>query len=374
MITPTDEQRQLRATVRDFLAATCSYEQLLAQTAQPAGFDRAAWRRAAAELGLPGIAVPEQYGGSGFSPAELVWILVESGRALCPAPLFSSVVLATTALLASGDDDACRELLPGIVAGERTATVAVSERRPGWTPAGVAATATGTGRTRRLRGTKTAVVDAHTADDLLVAARTGERVSLLRVARTAPGVAITPRPGIDVTRRLCDVVLDDAPARLVGEEGAGRPTLERVRDTALAALAAEAVGGMARLTDLAAEHARTREQFGAPIGSFQAVKHRVADMVVAADLGERAAETLAWALGTDDGQFPLVAAALFAHNADAYVAVAESALQVLGGIGFTAEHPAHLYLKRARAGRALLGTPAEHRARIAPAILEVPAS
>jgi alkylation response protein AidB-like acyl-CoA dehydrogenase len=369
MITPTDEQRQLRATVRAFLEATCSHEHLVAQTEQPDGFDRAAWRRAGGELGLPGIAVPESYGGSGSSPAELVWVLAECGRALWPAPLFSSVVLATTALLASGDDGACRELLPAMAAGERIGTLAVAERRLLWTPEQIRTTAAGTGRDRRVHGAKTAVVDAHVADDLLVAARTGEGVSLLRVPADAPGVSVTPRPGFDRTRRLADVVFDGAPGLVVGEEGAGWEVLERVRDTALAALAAEAVGGMARLTDLAVAHARTREQFGVPIGSFQAVKHRIADMVVAVDLGERSAETLVWGLEADDDQTPIVAAAMFAHNADAYVTVAESALQVLGGIGFTAEHPAHLYVKRARASRALLGMPAEHRERIAPAIL-----
>ncbi len=369
MITPTDEQRQLRTTVRDFLAATCSHGQLTAQLGQPEGFDRATWRRAASELGLPGVAVPESYGGSGLSPADLVWVLAECGRALYPGPFLPSAVLACTALLAGGDADACGELLPALAAGERVGAVAVAERQLGWSADRIRTTATGTGRVRRVHGTKIAVIGAQVADDLLVAARTGEGLSLLHVARTAPGVVVVPRPGIDTTRRVADVVFDDAPARVVGVEGAGWETVQRVRDVALAALAAEAVGGMARLTDLAAEHARTREQFGVPIGTFQAVKHRVADMVVAADLGERSAETLAWALAADDGQVPVVAAAVFAHNADAYVTVAESALQVLGGIGFTAEHPAHLYLKRARAARALLGMPAEHRERIAPAIL-----
>jgi alkylation response protein AidB-like acyl-CoA dehydrogenase len=177
------------------------------------------------------------------------------------------------------------------------------------------------------------------------------------------------RTAIDVTRPLTDIRFDDALGRIVGLEGDGWRVVERARDTALAILAAEAVGGISLLTEIAAEHARTRKQFGVTIGTFQAVKHRVADMVVAAEIAERSAETLMWASDIDDEQWPIVAATMFAHNADAYVTVAESALQVLGGIGFTAEHPAHLYVKRARGSRALLGLPAEHRDRIADSLL-----
>ena len=368
MITPTAEQTQLRAAVRDFLAAHCSHQQLLAQLEQPAGFDAATWRRAAGELGLLGIAVPESYGGSGFSPADLVGVLVECGRALYPGPLFASAVLASSALLASGDDAACAALLPPLVSGELVATVAVAERQLLWTPDQITARAVGAGQDRRLSGTKIAVVHGSVADVLLVAARTENGISLLQVRADAPGLDVRGRAAIDATRSLADIRFSETPARLVGADGGGWPAVERVRDLALAAMAAEAVGGMSRLTELAIDHARTREQFGVPIGSFQAVKHRVADMVVAVEVAERSAEVLMWALGDDQGDLPIVAASLFAHNADAYVTVAESALQVLGGMGFTAEHPAHLYVKRARGSRALFGLPAAHRERIAPAL------
>jgi alkylation response protein AidB-like acyl-CoA dehydrogenase len=369
VITPTAEQTQLRAAVRDFLAAHCSHQQLRAQLEQPGGFDGAAWRRAADELGLLGMAVPESYGGSGFSPAELIGVLVECGRALYPAPLFASTVLASTALLASGDEAACAALLPALVGGELVATVAVAERQLLWAADQIAANAFGAGLERRLSGTKIAVVHGGVADVLLVAARTENGVSLLHVRADAPGLNVRRRPRIDATRSLADVRFDETPARIVGAEGGGWPVVERVRDLALAAVAAEAVGGMSRLTELAVDHARTREQFGVPIGSFQAVKHRVADMVVAVEVAERSAEVLMWALDAGSHDFPIVAATLFAHNADAYVTVAESALQVLGGMGFTAEHPAHLYVKRARSSRALFGLPSVHRERIAPALL-----
>jgi alkylation response protein AidB-like acyl-CoA dehydrogenase len=255
------------------------------------------------------------------------------------------------------------------VRGELIATVAVAEQSLLWAAGQVAVRATGTGPRRRLSGTKLAVVHGGVADILLVAARTENGVSLLQVRADAPGLSVRPRPGIDATRPLADVHLNDAPASIVGTEGDGWPVLERVRDLALAAVAAEAVGGMSRLTELAIDHAGTREQFGVPIGSFQAVKHRVADMVVAAEAAERSAEVLMWALGAGEQDFPVVAATLFAHNADDYVTVAESALQVLGGMGFTAEHPAHLYVKRARSSRALFGLPSAHRERIAPVVL-----
>jgi alkylation response protein AidB-like acyl-CoA dehydrogenase len=369
MITPTDEQTQMRAVVREFLAARCSHQQLLAQGRQPAGFDPAVWRRVAVELGLLGMAVPESYGGGGFSPAELIGVLVECGRALYPGPLFASTVLASTALLASGDEEACAAVLPALVDGALVATVAVAERQLLWADDQIATEAAGTGAERRLSGIKIAVVHGGVADVLLVAARTENGVSLLRVSADAPGLSVRRRPGIDVTRALADIRFDETPARIVGTEGDGWPMIERVRDQALAAVAAEAVGGMARLTELAIDHARTREQFGVPIGSFQAIKHRIADMVVAAQVAERSAEVLMWALDAGSQDFPIVAPTIFAHNADAYVTVAESALQVLGGMGFTAEHPAHLYVKRARASRALFGLPAAHRERIAPALL-----
>jgi alkylation response protein AidB-like acyl-CoA dehydrogenase len=315
--------------------------------------------------------VPEEYGGGGFSPAELVWVLVEAGRALYPAPMFASAILAPTALLATGDEAACRDMLPAIMRGERVATVAVAEWRLLWTADSIRANASGIGAMRRVSGHKIAVVNGDVADEFLVAARTAAGVSIIRIAADAAGVSVTPRPSIDATRGLADVAFNDAEGLLVGVDGDGWPVIERTRDMALAALAAEAVGGMARLTELAADHARTRRQFGVPIGSFQAVKHRVADMVVAVEIGERSAETLAWALSAGENEFPVVAGTMFAHNADAYVAVAESALQVLGGIGFTEDFPAQLYVKRARVSRALLGLPAEHRDRMIPLIFEV---
>jgi alkylation response protein AidB-like acyl-CoA dehydrogenase len=359
----TDEQEELQATVRRFLADRSPTARVRQVMETPDGFDRALWERMAGELGLPGLAVPEAYGGAGFGQVELSVVMEELGRALTPSPFLASAVLAASALLATDDEDARRELLPGVAAGTTIATLAVAEGS-GWEPAGVAARAALDGGVWRLTGVKTPVLDGALADLVLVAARAGDELGLFAVEAAAPGLSRSALSTLDPTRHLARLELSGSPARrLVSEDAAG--ALAHTLDLATVALAAEQLGGLQRCLDMSVDYAKARYQFGRPIGSFQAIKHLCADMHVAMELTRSAVRYAAWAADEAADELPVAAALARAACSEAFFRVAADTIQVHGGIGFTWEHDAHLYYRRAKSSELLLGGRRQQRAQLA---------
>jgi alkylation response protein AidB-like acyl-CoA dehydrogenase len=352
----TEEQLYLRKTVRELLADRA------ARTSVPdAGpdYDRDLWTLMAQQIGLQGLAIPEEYGGAGCGPVELAVVFEEMGAVLLSAPFFASVALAANALLGSGDKQACAEYLPGIASGERIGTVALTEDSGRWDSDGVRLAATESGDEWRLSGRKTYVIDGCVADFLVVVARSEAGVSLFLVDADAPGLARVPLDALDPTRKHATVTFADTPARLLGEDGAGWPA--HMLDLAAVYLACEQVGGAARSLELSTDYAKTRVQFGKPIGSFQAIKHKCADMLVAVEMARSAALFAAGAAAEDQSDVPVLASLAKAVCSESFVRCATETIQIHGGIGFTWEHPAHLYFKRARSSEVLLGSPAYHR-------------
>ncbi|WP_406163611.1 acyl-CoA dehydrogenase family protein [Streptomyces canus] len=363
-LTFSEEQNELRKVVRSFLAKHSDEAAVRRLAADPQGHDPVVWRRMAGELGLQGLAVPEEYGGSGFGYVDLGIVFEEAGRALLGGPYFATVALAAEALLRCADEQARHELLPGIASGETVATLALTEDVGRWDEQGIGLTAVRdeTGAWQ-LTGVKTYVPDGHLADLLLVAARAPSGISLLAVETAqTPGLTRTPLPTLDQTRKQARIEFRDTPARLLGPEGTAWPALARTLATAAVLLAAEQVGGAAATLDAAVEYAKIREQYGRPIGSFQGIKHKCADMLMEIESARSAAYGGLWALDAGDETEIAIAAALAqAFCSEAFTKVAADNIQVHGGIGFTWEHPAHLYLKRAKSSEVLLGTPSYHR-------------
>jgi alkylation response protein AidB-like acyl-CoA dehydrogenase len=357
----SEEQQQLRRAVRDFLQEMSPEAAVRRLMDGAEGYDPTVWKQMAGELGLMGLAIPEEYGGSGFTFVELGIVLEEMGRALLCAPYFSTVVLAANLLLHSGDERAKRDLLPGIATGETIATLALVENSARWDEAGVALRAVANSDGWVLEGEKLFVLDGCRADLVLVAARTESGVSLFAVDADAPGLTRSPMTTLDLTRKQARMRFAAVPARLLGVEGAGWPVISRVLDLAAAALACEEVGGAQRCLEMAVGYAKVREQFGRPIGSFQAIKHHCADMLVEVKQAKAAAYYAAAAAADLAEDLPVVASLAKAFCSDAYFHTTETCIQVHGGIGFTWEHPAHLYYKRAKSSELLLGSSTYHR-------------
>ncbi len=269
----TDEQLELRAAVRASLAGKPAEADVRRLMATPSGYDPTVWTRLSDQLGLPGMAVPEEYEGSGFGYIELGIVFEEMGRALLCAPYLASVALAAEALLRCADEAARKDLLPGLAAGRTIGTLALLERPGRWDEAGVHMRARRQGAEWLLAGHKRHVLDGHVAGLVLVAARTDADVGLFAVDGSAPGLTRTPVPTVDQTRRKAHLEFAATPARLIGAEGAGWPVLRRVLDTAAILMAAEQAGGASRALEMAVDYAKVRAQFGRPIGSFQAIKH-----------------------------------------------------------------------------------------------------
>jgi alkylation response protein AidB-like acyl-CoA dehydrogenase len=357
----SEEQEELRRTVRSFLEQKSPESEVRRLMETTEGYDEAVWRQMGEQLGLQGLAVPEEYGGSGYSYIELAVVLEEMGRALLPAPYFSTVVLAANTLVHCGDDAAKKELLPGIAAGETIATLAFTEESGRWDEAGITMQATKSGDGYSLTGTKMFVLDGHTASVILVAARTDAGVSLFSVAGDAQGLTRTPLSTMDQTRKQAKLELNGTPAKLVGTDGGGWTVLERVLDLAAVGLAAEQVGGAQLVLEMAVQYAKDRVQFGRPIGSFQAIKHKCADMLLEVESAKSAAYYAGWCAAELNDELPSVASLAKAYCSEAYFHASAENIQIHGGIGFTWEHPAHLYFKRAKSSELLFGDPTYHR-------------
>ncbi|GFG50232.1 acyl-CoA dehydrogenase [Mycolicibacterium agri] len=362
-MTANTETDALRRAVRDYLAAVSPSERVRELMATEAGYDQAMWRQLARELGLHGIAVPEEFGGAGATLTELTVVFEEMGAALLCAPFFSTVALAGHAILCSGDRSAMEDYLPPIVDGSMTATLILNGRLDAWDPQAVTLAAHGGAGGYRIQGEAEYVLDGHSADVILLAANTNAGTSLFAVAADASGLSRQPLATLDRTRKTARLRFDDVPARLIGTDGEAAPGLARTCDLAIVALAAEQVGAAQRCLDMAVRYARERIQFGRVIGSFQAVKHRCADMLVLVE-GARSAAVHA-AQSADGDDLPSAAAVAKMACSEAFLQVALDNMRIHGGIGFTWEHDAHLYVRRAKATQLIFGTPDRHAQRLA---------
>lgn len=361
----SQEQEELRRTVRSFLAHKSPEAEVRRLMETPEGYDAAVWKQMAEQLGLQGLAIPEEFGGSGFSFVELGVVLEEMGRAVLPAPFFSSVVLAANTLLHAEDEAAKKNYLPAIAAGQTIATLAVTEESGRWDADGIRLQASRKSASWILDGAKMFALDGHIADLILVAARTEAGVSLFAVTGDADGVTRTPLATMDQTRRQARLQFCGTPATLIGADGRGWQTLSRVFDLAAVALAAEQVGGAEKCLQMSVEYATVRVQFGKPIGSFQAIRHKCADVLLQVEAARSATYYALWAAAELRDELPAVASVAKAYCSEAYVHAALENIQIHGGIGFTWEHPAHLYFKRARSSELLLGAPTHHREQLA---------
>lgn len=369
----TEEQEALRATARAFLAEHSGSDQVRLAMRSELGFAPELWKTISAELGWPAVNVPEEYGGLGLGAVELAALLEAMGEALLCAPFFSSVCLGANALRVAGSDAQKRELLPAIAEGRTLATLAAFEPDKNWSAAGIEASARREGGDYLLSGRKRFVLDGHGADLLVVAARReGSRgddgITLFAVASGERGVERRALPTLDQTRRLAEIELQGVrvpvSARL-GEEGAGAAALERILELAAIGLAAEQVGGAQRCLDLAVAHAKSRVQFGRPIGSFQAIQHKCADMMLRVESARSAAYYAACVAAEEGPELARVASLAKAYCSDAYFQCAADSLQVHGGVGFTWEYDVQLHLKRAKWTESFLGDPTWHRERVA---------
>jgi alkylation response protein AidB-like acyl-CoA dehydrogenase len=366
------EQQELRDSVRRFLADRVPLQRVRELMDSADGTDEKIWNYAASQLGLQAIAIPEEYGGAGFTFAEQAIVLEELGAALYPGPYLASAVLAATALLASSDDAAKRDLLPGIASGQTVATLAFTEDDGSWEPDAIRLAASPAGQAGSglpggwvLDGHKSFVLDGHTANLILALARTDAGLSLFAVQAAADGLTRKQLPTLDQTRRLARLEFSSVPARLIGAPGEAAAILSRTLDVAAIAQAAEQLGGAQRALDMAVSYAKIRHQFGRPIGSFQAIKHRCADLLLEVESLRSAVGYAAACVAEDSTEVPVVAALVKALASDTYFHVAAENIQIHGGIGFTWEHDAHLYFKRAKASELFLGDASYHRERLA---------
>ncbi len=368
-----EQQRELRRTAESFLADNSSSDDVRRAMETERGYDEALWKRIGGELGWPAVIVPESYGGIGLGYVDLIALLEPMGAALLCSPFFSTVCLGANALLAAGTEEQKERYLPAIAAGELTATLALTESNGRWDAEAVTATLSREGDSLILGGTKSYVPDGHTADLLIVAVRTEgshgtEGVSLVAVDADTPGLKRRHTPTMDQTRAQAEIVMDglriDATA-LMGAEGEGWSPIRRTLDLAAIALAAEQVGGAERVLDMTVEYAKERVQFGRPIGSFQAIKHKCADMMVEVESARSAAYYAAWAAGAEEPDLSELASLAKSYCSDAYFRAAADAIQIHGGVGFTWEYDAHLFFKRAKSTETFLGSPAYHRERVA---------
>ncbi len=349
-----EEQEAFREAVTRFAAEQWPLARSRALAESDTGYDDAVWRTMTGELGLAGLIVPEALGGQGFSMLELGIALEALGAELAGGPLFASAVLGAGTLLELASDDEQREWLPAIASGETIATLAHRD--------GVEL------RDGRLFGTQEPVLDAQNAGLLLVVARegSGDGIGIHALDADAPGLAVEATPGLDLTRKLARVRCDGVAARRLGPEGVdASPALRRVLALAQIALSADQVGGARACLGLAIAHVKERIQFGRPVGSFQAVKHRAADAFGAVELARSAAYWSWWVAAESDAERAEAAAVVGSLCAEAYDAAAREYIHLHGGMGFTWEHDAHLYYRRARVGQLLLGAPEAHRAALA---------
>jgi alkylation response protein AidB-like acyl-CoA dehydrogenase len=360
----TDEQQAIRSTAHDFLASRFKSERMREIAASEDGTDPDGWREMA-DLGWAGLALPEEWGGQGLGIVELAVLFEELGYALAPSPLFSNTI-AGLALTLCGSDDLRQRYLRPLAAGEKRGTPALWDAGSPATVGGFTMEAKPEGDGVVLDGEKTLVMDAIGADFFLVATSDGRRHL---VESGADGVTVTPETGIDPTRRFSSVRLDGvkvaAADTLPGAEADYYPVFHRL----CVALAAESTGIAQRTLEMAVEYAKDRQQFGRPIGAYQAVSHRCAQMLLETENARSAVYGAAWAADAEPDSLPLAASMAKAYAGDAGWRVPDASIQVHGGIGFTWEHDLHFFLKRGRSNAAIFGDSKWHRERVADVVL-----
>jgi alkylation response protein AidB-like acyl-CoA dehydrogenase len=366
----SEEQEMLRRSTRDFLAKECGSKVVRKLMEGPDAYDAALWKKMAG-LGWTSLGIPEQYGGAG-SFLDLIVVLEECGRSLLPGPFFATMGLAVPALIEAGTESQKKEALSAIAEGKARATLAMTEPSGRWDAGGVTLAAKPVSGGWQLDGVKLFVPDAHGADYIVVAARTRgegeEGISLFLIKGQPKGMTVSELQTLDMTRRWSEVRFDavqlDADS-LMGAAHKGWPPLKRALEWATAALCAEMVGGAQKVLEDSTEYAKTRHQFGKPIGIYQAVSHKLADMLVLSESGRSATYYAAWAVEADAPDRSLASSMAKAYVSDAYRKVTGDGIQVHGGIGFTWEHDMHLYFKRAKASEVTLGDATYHRELVA---------
>ncbi len=368
-----EEQELLRSTARKFFDNECSSEMVRKLMDSPEGMTPDLWKKLA-EQGWLGLIVPDEHGGMGLGIVDLVVLMEEMGRAVVPGPFFSTVLLGGLAILEAGTEAQKKAWLPRLASGDARATLAWMEPTADLGARGVTLPATAKGGGHTLNGTKLFVQDAHTADVLVVAARTGtsktaeDGISLFLVPKGSAGLTVTLLPTMDQTRKLCEVTFKDVavgPDALMGQAGSGWAPLARVIDRATVGLCAEMCGGAQKVLDMTVEYAKIRQAFGRPIGSYQGVKHKAADMLVDVENSKSITYYAAWAMDEGVAEGPLAVSMAKAYVSDAYRRVSGAGIQLHGGIGFTWEHDLHLYFKRAKGSEFTFGDATWHRERVA---------
>jgi alkylation response protein AidB-like acyl-CoA dehydrogenase len=369
----SEEQEMLRDAAKRFLTDNCSTKYVRQMMADASAHDPAFWQKLVGQ-GWPGLLIPEQYGGANGTFLDMTVIVEEMGKALIPGPFFAAALLGAPTFIEGASDALKAEFLPKIAEGKFIPTVAIAEAPGRFDAGGIELKAVKKGSGYSVTGEKFFVPDAHVADALIVAVRTSgsaeNGITLLCIPAKEKGVTVSQLKTVDMTRRMCHVKFDNVQAEtVIGKENDGWPVLRRVLDIATAALSTEMVGTAQKALDIAVEYAKTRVQFGKPIGSFQAIKHKCVDMMVAVENARSLTYYAAW---TVDERVPEAATAVpmaKAYASDMGKTVTSEAIQVHGGIGFTWEHDMHLYHRRALAGEANLGNAPIHRETVAKSLL-----
>jgi alkylation response protein AidB-like acyl-CoA dehydrogenase len=368
----SEEQEMLRRSAREFLAKECS-SKVVRKLMEGSGYDPALWKKIG-DLGWTALGIPEQYGGVGTF-LDLIVVLEEAGRALLPGPFFSTMGLAVPVLIEAGTEAQKKDVLSAIAEGSARATLAFTEPSGRWDASGIGLAARQQGGGWQLNGVKLFVPDAETADYMAVAARTRgegeEGITLFLVGGRPKGMTVKPLETMDMTRRWSEVRFDGVQLgadSVMGNPDKAWPRLKRALEWATAALCAEMVGGVQKVLETSTDYAKTRHQFGKPIGIYQAVSHKLADMLVLSESGRSATYYAAWTVDADAPDRSLASSMAKAYVSDAYRKVAGDGIQVHGGIGFTWEHDMHLYFKRAKSSEVTLGDATYHRELVAQAL------
>ncbi len=369
----SEEQEMLRQSARNLLEKECPSTLVRRLMEEERGYEPELWKKIA-ELGWLGLVIPEAYGGSALGYVDLVLVLEEMGRVVLPSPFIWTVMVAE-AINRAGSEAQKKALLPKIAAGELIATIAWMEPSGLWGADGITAAARQNGSDFVIDGAKLFVNDGHIAGCMLVAARTAghgaDGVTLFAIESSRAGVSVTPLTTMDQTRKLSEVKFAGVKATsadVVGEVGNGWKTLAAIIDRGKVMLAAEMMGGAQKVLDMTVEYAKVRTQFGRPIGSFQAVQHKCANMMIDVESAKSAVYYAAWAVSNGVAEAPLAAALAKAAASDAFRRVSADGIQVHGGIGFTWEHDMHLYFKRAKSSEFTFGDATYNRELVAQGI------
>ena len=357
----TEEQEAFRDSVKRFAEEKSTSEDVRRLMETEEGYDESTWDILSTELAVTGLIIPEEFGGSGFGATELGIVMEQFGRSLICVPFFSSSVMAASALIINGSESDKNKWLPAIAAGGEKGTLCVSERSGSWDESAIQTTASKNGDQYLLNGEKHFVLDAHVSDFLIVASRLDNRTALFTLDPKDDRVQIKLEQGIDQTRKIGTVTMKGAPAQILGLD---KPAaLEEIFDRSIVALSHEMIGGAQQLLDSAIEYTKLRVQFGRSISSFQAIKHRLADLLLEVELAKSACYHAAYEIDKQQNSSEAASHAK-AQASEAYLNSAIQCIQLHGGVGFTWENDTHLWFKRAKSSEVFLGSPHEHRERM----------